>query len=45
MAESVLTKLRRTLADQYEEETGIKIEVDPESVHEHLKSLLIPDNL
>lgn len=45
MAESVLTKLRRTLADQYEEETGIKIEVDPENVHEHLKSLLIPDNL
>lgn len=45
MAESVLTKLRKTIADQYEEETGIKIEVDPESVHEHLKSLLIPDNL
>lgn len=43
--DSVLSKIRRAIATQYEEETGVKVDIDTESVTERLKDLLMPDEL
>lgn len=43
--EAVLSKLSRTISAQYEEETGVKIEIAPERIINHLKNMVIPDSL
>lgn len=43
--EGTLAKLRKTIISQYEEEAGVKVDLDLDSLLAHLESLMVPDEL